>query len=44
MKPEPYMISQNNKITKALPMVIERNKWCKENKQQFKKYAIDVDE
>lgn len=38
------MMSQNNKITKALPKVIERNKWCKENKLQFKKYVVEVDD
>lgn len=39
------LIQQNRKIvTKDLSHVIDRNKWCKENKDKFKFYVPEVDD
>lgn len=37
------MLSQDAKITKALPKVVSRDIWCKNNKLLFKHYAKEVD-
>lgn len=38
------MLSQDAKITKALPKVVSRDIWCKNNKLLFKHYAKEVDQ
>lgn len=39
------LILQNKKIvTKELPHVVDRDKWCKENKDKFKFYVPEVDD
>lgn len=38
------MISQKGKIAKALPKVIQRDTWVKENKELFKYYYDGIDD
>lgn len=38
------MISQNNKIAKALPKVVRRDEWCKTHKSLFRFYSKDIDD